>query len=349
MAANQSLGSIAEIEGWGAVQDRSRPEKILSGLVNFARRKPLGFMCGIIVLFVSIIGDLVPVSANLAFSGARSVINMTTGVNIGGPKVSVQSATCKPIPCLAPHIAPFRYDQNHLRDRLQGHSGKYLLGTDELGRDILSRLLFGARVSVVVPFGAVLISELIGSSMGIGMAYYGGWTDKIGLQIVNVFQSLPALIVLITFFGIFGSGLWQLLLVIGCLQGPIGSRTIRGQVLSIMSTPYIESARVIGAGDRRIMLKYVLPNVFALIILGSTIRLGGVVLLEATLSFLGYGLPPPFPSWGQMLSLQGREYMRSAPGLAIYPGIAIGIIVFSYNLFGDALRDTLDPRLRGSR
>src|SRR5689334_3178136 len=117
MAVNQSLGSIAEIEGWGAVQDRSRPAKILSGLTNFARRKPLGFMCGLIVLFVSIIGDLVPVSANLVFSGVRSVISQT-GLDIGGPKVSVQSATCKPIPCLAPHIAPFRYDQNHLRDRL---------------------------------------------------------------------------------------------------------------------------------------------------------------------------------------------------------------------------------------
>ena len=116
-----------------------------------------------------------------------------------------------------------------------------------------------------------------------------------------------------------------------------------------MSSPFIEAARVLGASDRRIMMKYVLPNVFALVILGATLRLGFVVLLEATLSFLGYGLPPPFPSWGQMLSLEGREYMRTQPGLAIYPGLAIGLLVFSFNLFGDALRDVLDPRLRGSK
>jgi peptide/nickel transport system permease protein len=137
--------------------------------------------------------------------------------------------------------------------------------------------------------------------------------------------------------------------VIGALFGPTNSRVIRGQTLYVMASPFIEAARVVGAGDRRIMSRYVLPNVFALIVLGATLSLGFVVLLEATLSFLGYGLPPPFPSWGQMLSLEGRQYMRTQPGLAIYPGLAIGILVFSFNLFGDALRDVLDPRLRGSR
>jgi peptide/nickel transport system permease protein len=259
------------------------------------------------------------------------------------------AAEGKPIPYIGSFVAPYKYDKNHLRDRLQGASSKYRLGTDELGRDILSRLIYGARVSIIVPFGAVLISETIAATIGIMSAYYGGWVDKLSQRIVDIFQALPGLVVLITVLGIFGSGLWQLIVVIGVLGGPPGSRIIRGQVLSIMASPYIEAGRVIGAGDRHIMLKYVLPNVMALIILGSTIRLGGVVLLEASLSFLGYGLPPPFPSWGQMLSLQGREYMRSAPGLAIYPGIAIGIVVFSYNLLGDALRDVLDPRLRGSR
>jgi peptide/nickel transport system permease protein len=116
-----------------------------------------------------------------------------------------------------------------------------------------------------------------------------------------------------------------------------------------MASPFIEAARVVGAGDLRIMLRYLLPNIFAIVLLASTLRLGRVVLLEASLSFLGYGLPPPYPSWGQMLSLEGREYMRTQPGLAIYPGLAIGLLVFAYNLFGDALRDVLDPRLRGSR
>jgi peptide/nickel transport system permease protein len=140
-----------------------------------------------------------------------------------------------------------------------------------------------------------------------------------------------------------------MIIVIGVLGGPGGSRTLRGQTIYVMASPYIEAARVLGAGDRRIMTRYVLPNIFALIILASTLRLGAVVLIEASLSFLGYGLPPPYPSWGQMLSLEGREYMRTQPGLAIYPGLAIGLLVFSYNLFGDALRDVLDPRLRGSR
>ncbi len=343
--AVQGIGGIAEIEGWRQDQERSFPLKLITGLVNFARRKPLGFICGSIVLALIIVGDLVPAALNFGYHIA--------GTPFGGGYEDVSSALTaaegKPVPYVGSWIAPYKYDKNHLRDRLQGSSMKYKLGTDELGRDILSRLIYGARVSIIVPFGAVLISETIAATIGISSAYYGGWVDKIAQRIVDIFQALPGLVVLITILGIFGSGLWQLIAVIGVLGGPPGSRIIRGQVLSIMASPYIEAGRVIGAGDRRIMLKYVLPNVMALIILGSTIRLGGVVLIEASLSFLGYGLPPPFPSWGQMLSLQGREYMRTAPGLAIFPGIAIGIVVFSYNLLGDALRDVLDPRLRGSR
>jgi peptide/nickel transport system permease protein len=236
-----------------------------------------------------------------------------------------------------------------LRARLQGSSSDHLLGTDAIGRDIFSRLLYGARTAVVVAFGAVLIQQTIASIFGISAGYYGGWVDKGLYRIVDVFQALPGLVVLITILGIFGSGLWQLVFVIGALFGPTQSRVIRGQTLYIMASPFIEAARVVGAGDVRIMSRYVLPNVFALIVLSATLSLGFVVLLEATLSFLGYGLPPPFPSWGQMLSLEGRQYMRTQPGLAIYPGLAIGVLVFSFNLFGDALRDALDPRLRGSR
>jgi peptide/nickel transport system permease protein len=201
----------------------------------------------------------------------------------------------------------------------------------------------------MVSFGAVLISETIAATLGIMAGYYGGFVDKFAYRIVDVFQSLPGLVVLITILGIFGSGLWEMIIVIGVLGGPSGSRTLRGQTIYVMASPFIEAARVLGASDRRIMLRYVLPNIFALMILASTLRLGIVALIEASLSFLGYGLPPPYPSWGQMLSLEGREYMRTQPGLAIYPGLAIGLLVFSYNLFGDALRDVLDPRLRGSR
>jgi peptide/nickel transport system permease protein len=331
--AVSELGGIAEIEGWTQPAQRSRLSRLLSGIWSFSRKKPLGAFCGLVVITFVIVGDLVPETIN---------------------KISRTAGGGKPIPYVANILEKhtsfiYPYAKQDLRARLQGPSGKHLLGTDSIGRDILSRLLYGARTAVMVSFGAVLISEALGASIGIMSGYYGGAVDKFAYRLVDVFQALPGLVVLITILGIFGSGLWQLIFVIGVVGGPPGSRTIRGQTVYIMASPFIEAAKVVGAGDMRIMLRYVLPNVFALIILQATLRLGFVVLLEASLSFLGYGLPPPFPSWGQMLSLEGREYMRTQPGLAIYPGLAIGLLVFSFNLFGDALRDVLDPRLRGSR
>jgi peptide/nickel transport system permease protein len=332
--AVSELGSLAEIEGWTQPVQKPFFTRVFTGLINFARKKPLGAFCGIIVVSFMIIGDLVPETINK--------VSQVAGVGE------------TPVPYFADFLEKntgiiYPYAKQDLRARLQDPSSKHLLGTDSIGRDILSRLVYGARTAVMVSFGAVLISETIAATLGIGAGYYGGMVDKFAYRIVDVFQSLPGLVVLITILGIFGSGLWEMIIVIGVLGGPGGSRTLRGQTIYVMASPYIEAARVLGAGDRRIMVRYVLPNIFALIILASTLRLGAVVLIEASLSFLGYGLPPPYPSWGQMLSLEGREYMRTQPGLAIYPGLAIGLLVFSYNLFGDALRDVLDPRLRGSR
>jgi len=331
--AVSELGGIAEIEGWQREARRSLPSRIASGLGNFARRKPLGAMCGLVVIFFMIIGDLIPETVN---------------------KITGTAGLGRHVPYLADQLEKhtgfiYPYSKQDLRHRLQGPSAKHLLGTDSIGRDILSRLFYGARTAVMVSFGAVLISESIAAAIGIMAGYYGGFVDKVLYRFVDVFQALPGLVLLITILGVFGSGLWPMIIVLGVVGGPPGSRTIRGQTIYVMASPFIEAARVLGASDRRIMLHYVLPNVFALIVLGSTLRLGAIVLIEASLSFLGYGLPPPFPSWGQMLSLEGREYMRTQPGLAIYPGLAIGLLVFSYNLFGDALRDVLDPRLRGSR
>ena len=332
--AVSELGSIAEIEGWTQPVQKSLFQRVSSGLWNFIRKKPLGAFCGAVVIFFMIIGDLIPETIN----------KVATVTGLGET----------PAPYFADFLEKntgiiYPYAKQDLRARLQDPSSKHLLGTDSIGRDILSRLVYGARTAVMVSFGAVLISETIAATLGIAAGYYGGIVDKFAYRIVDVFQSLPGLVVLITILGIFGSGLWEMIIVIGVLGGPGGSRTLRGQTIYVMASPYIEAARVLGAGDRRIMTRYVLPNIFALIILASTLRLGFVVLIEASLSFLGYGLPPPYPSWGQMLSLEGREYMRTQPGLAIYPGLAIGLLVFSYNLFGDALRDVLDPRLRGSR
>ena len=250
------------------------------------------------------------------------------------------------LPQVAEVTAPYPYAKQDLRHRLEGPSSSHLLGTDGQGRDTLSRLIYGVRITVVVGFGAVAISELIAATIGVISGYYGGWFDKLFQRLVDIAQSLPNLVVLITVLGVMGSSLGAMVLAIGIVTGPGGSRLIRSQVLSLMSRPYVEAARVVGATDSRIMLTHILPNVLPLIILGASLRIGAVVLLEASLSFLGFGLPPPFPSWGQMLTLDGREYLRRAPGLAIFPGLAIGVAVFSFNVLGDALRDVLDPRLR---
>lgn len=328
-----SQSGITEVEAWVRPLEKSTASRTLKGLWRFTRKKPLGALCGAIVILALIVGDFVPETVN---------------------KISSELGFGKPVPyvvdILEEHTGVVQpYTKQNLRERLAPPSTDHLLGTDGLGRDIFSRLLYGARVAVIVSLGAVLISETIAAAIGICAGYYGGKVDKFFYRIVDIFQALPGLVILITVLGTFGAGLWQMVIAIGLVGAPSGSRLIRGQTVAIMSSPFIESARVLGASDFRIMRHHVLPNVFALIVLGSTLRLGTVVLIEASLSFLGFGLAPPFPSWGQMLSLEGREYMRTAPGLAIYPGLAIAILVFSYNLFGDALRDVLDPRLRGSR
>ena len=326
--------NVLETEGGIVKRERSRPVRVLGGLWSFARHKPLGAACGVVLLALVVIGDLFPFAINNAFRLA------------GGDS--------DPIPYVAEFVAPYPYQQGveHIRHghRLQaGFSWAHPLGTDNQGRDTFSRLIYGARVTVVIGFGAVGISVFLSVTIAVLSGYYMGLVDKLGQRLVDMVQSLPGLAVLITIFGVFGRGWLELVVVIGFIIGVPGSRIIRSQVLAIMSSPYIEAARTLGAGGSRIMFRHVLPNVMALVILVATFRLGQVVLLEASLSFLGFGVPPPFPSWGQMLSLEGREFMRAAPGLAIYPGLAIGLAVFSFNLFGDALRDVLDPRLRGSR
>jgi peptide/nickel transport system permease protein len=331
MAVSEATG---ELEGWLAPARESLPSRVGSGILRFVRKKPLGAVCGCIILFLVIIGDLVPETLNKA--------------------AAIAGADGQPVPYLADKLADslafvYRYDEIDVRHRLEGSSSAHLLGTDALGRDTLSRLLYGARTAVMVAFGATLISAVLQVLVNVPSGYYGGWYDKLAYRLVDVMDSLPTLVILLVVLGLSGSGLWELIVAIGLISGLSGGRTLRGQTIQLMANPFIEAARVVGASDRRIMMRYVIPNIMPLIILTATLRLGIIVLLEATLSFLGYGPPPPFPSWGQMLSLDGREFMRTQPGLAIYPGLTIGVLVFSFNLFGDALRDVLDPRLRGSR
>jgi peptide/nickel transport system permease protein len=244
-------------------------------------------------------------------------------------------------------------DQIHLRNRLEGSSGEFWLGTDATGKDIFSRLVYGARISMMVGFGAVAIGTTGAAFLGIVSGFLGGATDKVIQRFVDAWQAMPGLIILITFLGIARrmpsvNILLAMVLAIGILSIAGSSRVIRAQVLTIKNQPYVEAARCMGAGNARIIWNCVVPNVFPLMLVSMTVALGGVILAEASLSFLGFG-PAGEPSWGQMLSVDGREYMRVQPGLAIWPGVCIALAVFGFNVFGDALRDTLDPRLRGSR
>jgi len=244
-------------------------------------------------------------------------------------------------------LTPYPYDVCTAADRLQWPSLAHPFGTDANGRDLLSRVIWVARVSVTIGFGAVLISTCVACMVGITSGYFGGWVDLAVQRVVDVWISFPALVLLVSLVAIVGPGLWSTTLVLGILLAPGTARVVRSAVLAMRHQPYVESARCVGAGHWRIVLKYVLPNVSAAILVLATTQLGAAILAESTLSFLGYGVPPPFPTWGAMLSGTGRAYMLQSPWLSIWPGLAISAAVFGFNMLGDALRDVLDPRLRG--
>jgi len=244
-------------------------------------------------------------------------------------------------------LAPYPYDVGVTADRLQGPTLAHLFGTDANGRDLLSRIIWGARMSVTIGFGAVLLSTLIAVTVGVTCGYFGGWLDLLVQRLVDIWISFPALVLLVSLVAILGPGLWSTTLVLGVLLAPGTARIVRSAVLAMRHQPYVESARCVGAGHARIVRSYILPNVSAAIVVLATTQLGAAVLAESTLSFLGYGVPPPFPTWGAMLSGTGRAFMLQSPWLSIWPGLAISAAVFGFNMLGDALRDILDPRLRG--
>jgi peptide/nickel transport system permease protein len=244
-------------------------------------------------------------------------------------------------------LAPYPYDLGVTSERLQGPSLAHPFGTDANGRDLLSRIIWGARVSVTIGFGAVLISSIVAVAVGVTSGYLGGWIDLLVQRLVDVWISFPALVLLVSLVAILGPGLFSTTIVLGILLAPGTSRVVRSAVLGMRNLPYVESARCAGAGNMRIVRCYVLPNVSAAILVLATTQLGAAVLAESTLSFLGYGVPPPFPTWGSMLSGTGRQFMLQSPWLSIWPGLAISAAVFGFNMLGDALRDVLDPRLRG--
>lgn len=250
---------------------------------------------------------------------------------------------------LAPALAPYGYSEQTLAQRLKSPSSQHWLGTDHLGRDILSRIVYGARVSVMIGFGAVALSTVLATAVGLTTGYFGGRFDTLVQRVVDIWIAFPGLVLLLFLIAIFGAGRLQIILAIGLLSAAGSSRIVRSAAISIRHNQYVEAARCVGAGDVRILLAYILPNIAHVILISATIGLGGAILAESSLSFLGFGVPPPYPTWGRMLSQEGREFMIRAPLLAVWPGLAITLTVFGFNVLGDALRDVLDPRLRGSR
>jgi peptide/nickel transport system permease protein len=244
-------------------------------------------------------------------------------------------------PVLAPHdpttIAPGQ--------RLSAPSPTYPLGTDELGRDLLSRLLFGARVSLAVGLSAVMLSTVIGVAIGLISGFYSGRFDLVMMRIMDVLLAFPGLVLALALLAVLGPDLRNLVLALVVGGVPGFARLARGACLVVAAEPYVESARAVGASNGRILLRYIWPNSMAPILVSATAALGGLILAEAGLSFLGLGVQPPTPSWGMMLST-GRAYMQSTPLVAMWPGLAIFITVLGFNLLGDGVRDATDPRLR---
>lgn len=244
-------------------------------------------------------------------------------------------------PVIAPHD-PIQIDGATL---LLAPSATYPLGTDEFGRDVLSRIIFGTRISLKVGLIAVSFSTLLGVSLGLVSGYYGGWPDNAISRVMDVLFAFPAILLAIAIMAVLGSNLTNVMIAIGVVYTPIFARVTRSAVISVRHSEYVEAARALGAGDVKIILSHILPNSMAPIIVQITLSLGFAILAEAALSFLGLGTEPPTPSWGLMLNT-GRGFMERAPWVAIFPGLAIMVAVLSFNVLGDGLRDALDPRLK---
>jgi peptide/nickel transport system permease protein len=242
-------------------------------------------------------------------------------------------------------IAPLDPLSTNARASLAAPGGSYVLGADMMGRDVLSRLIHGARISLAVALGATCIGSGLGALLGLASGYVGGWFDLIVQRVAEVMQSLPLLVMALVITASLGPSLVNTIIAIAIPLIPNVARVIRSNVLSLRELNFVEAAHAIGMSNFRVAALHVMPNTLAPLIVLATAQLGSTILTEASLSFLGLGVPEPYPSWGRMLSESAAEYMRTAPWLVIFPGLAISLVVFGANLFGDALRDYLDPRM----
>jgi peptide/nickel transport system permease protein len=247
----------------------------------------------------------------------------------------------------ADFIAPYGMNETWAGEPLSAPSAQYPFGTDSVGRDVFSRVVFGARVSVIVGLSGAAISTVISVVLGLASGYIGGKFDLLVQRAVDTSMIIPDLILLMIFSSIVGADMWSISIFLGVVFGLPGSRIVRGAVIGIKENVYVAAAKAIGATNLRVVARHTLPNIMPIIILLFTVRVPAIVMTEASLSFLGFGIPPPTPSWGGMLSGTGRAYMFQAPWMALWPGLALATVVFGINMFGDAVRDLVDPRLRG--
>jgi peptide/nickel transport system permease protein len=310
MAAQTTAGALR-------AEQRANPLGVgTKKLLKFARRNPVGFASGVLCLAM-------------------------LGIALGGWTGALLT-----------------HDPERFRgaDRLLGFGaqsnvgmGTYMLGTDDLGRDMWSRLVKGAQLSVFFGLGVAFISTVLGGIIGLFSAYWGGFVDLVVQRFVDLLQTIPLLVLAIAIVSVTGPGIMKGFWILAFLSIPRAVRVIRGSVLSVKTETYIEAARSLGAADNRIMFRHVLPNVVAPMIVVTSYVIALAIIVEASLSFLGIGAQPPTPSWGAMLTGSGNLFFQTNPRLALLPGFAISLLVFATNMFGDAIRDELDPRLRGTR
>lgn len=244
----------------------------------------------------------------------------------------------------APFLAPYGPDEPDFSKARRGPSPEHWLGNDELGRDLFSRLLYGARISGMIGVIAVAIGLVLGVPMGLISGFYGGWIDALMMRLVDVMLAFPSTLLAIGMVAILGPGLTNAILAVGVVAVPVYVRLVRASTLSVKGLDYISAARALGASDARLMWRHVLPQCLGPILVQSSLQMAAAILAAAGLGFLGLGAPPDVPEWGTMLA-KGRSYIFSAPHLTMYPGLAILLVVMGFNLLGDALRDALDPRI----
>lgn len=268
----------------------------------------------------------------------RKPLGLLSALVIVGLVVAASAA-----PLLAPYDPLFQSPIKALRPP----SAEHPFGTDQLGRDILSRVVWGARPALLVGLVSVALATAAGTLIGVSSGYFGRWVDFILQRLVDTLMAFPTIVLAIGVVAILGTGTVNVTVALAVVLTPSVARVVRSATLVVKASQYIEAAKCVGCNDARIMWRHVLPNVLPPIIVVATVAIGNAIVAEASLSFLGLGTQPPYPSWGNMLSGPARSYLEQAPWLAIFPGLALSVVVLAFNLLGDALRDILDPRLRG--